>query len=360
MGLIRFLLACGVVLCHTSLVFGYTPLSGNLAVQCFYIISGFYMSLILNEKYVGEKANFLFYSNRALKIYPIYFINLILLLLWSYFVYKRGALPGTITLYHQHTISLPVLSYFIFSNIAIVGLDWLFFFGLNKAGGLYFTSNFNTDADPKIYNFAFNSIAWTVGAELVFYIFAPFVVRRNVWFIACLLLLSLALRISLAQFGLIVAPWDDMFFPSQIMFFMGGALSYHLYKLIQDKSINKKTFQILYLVFILIITLYYQFFSESYTKQTVLFVSTILLIPFAFILTKKSKLDRFLGDLSYPIYISQFLFIKIVSIKAFPKPFGKGFSSLVLIIIFSVIIDFIVTKPLEKYRQKRVKTKVVI
>ena len=46
MGVIRFLLACGIVLCHSSLIFGYTPLSGSLAVQCFYIISGFYMSLI--------------------------------------------------------------------------------------------------------------------------------------------------------------------------------------------------------------------------------------------------------------------------------------------------------------------------
>ena len=152
MGFIRFLLACGVVLTHTSLIFGYSPLSGNLAVQCFYIISGFYMSLVLNEKYVGHKANFLFYSNRALKIYPIYFVNLVLLICWSLFVYKRGALPGTITLYHQFIISMPVFCYFILSNILIIGLDWLFLFGLSRNGSLFFTSSFNATS-PKVYDF---------------------------------------------------------------------------------------------------------------------------------------------------------------------------------------------------------------
>ena len=318
------------------------------------------MALILNEKYVGKNANFLFYSNRALKIYPIYFINLALLLLWSYFVYKRGVLPGTITLFHQYTISNSVIAYFVFSNVIIVGLDWLFFFGLGKSGNLFFTSNFNLGPDPKVYNFALNPIAWTVGAELMFYIFAPFVVRRKLWVVLFLLLISLSLRIILAHCGYEFAPWDDMFFPSQIMFFMGGVISYHLYKFIKEKSIDKKVNISLYFVFLMIICLYYEFFEESYLKQFILYVSTLLLIPFAFILTKKSKLDRFLGDLSYPIYISQFLFIKFVSIKAFPKPFGRGLSSLVLIIIFSVIVDFIVTKPLEKYRQTRIKTNINI
>ena len=218
MGLIRFLLACGVVLTHTSLIFGYSPLSGNLAVQCFYIISGFYMSLVLNEKYIGHKTNFLFYSNRALKIYPIYFINLILLIGWSFFVYKKGALPGTITLYHQFAISIPVFSYFILSNILIIGLDWLFLFGLNSNGSLFFTSSFNATS-PKVYDFAFNPIAWTVGAELMFYVFAPFIVRRKLVVILSVLLLSLGLRILFAFFGLNYAPWDYMFFPTQIMFF---------------------------------------------------------------------------------------------------------------------------------------------
>ena len=125
MGLIRFLLACIVVLCHTSQIFGYEPIPSNLAVQCFYIISGFYMSLILNEKYL-KGTNRLFYSNRALKIYPIYWTILALLILWSIFVYYKGY-PSTLSFYDlAEPISIFTLIFCIIINILIIGLDVTF------------------------------------------------------------------------------------------------------------------------------------------------------------------------------------------------------------------------------------------
>src|ERR1700761_979235 len=101
MGLIRFLLACGVVLCHTSAIMGYTPLSGALAVQCFFIISGFYMAMVLAEKYNGKGSTYLFYTNRALKIYPIYWVCLILLIIWSLVVYNFHY-GGTLDFYTKY------------------------------------------------------------------------------------------------------------------------------------------------------------------------------------------------------------------------------------------------------------------
>ena len=50
MGIIRFLLAISVVIAHTSSVYGFKLVGGQIAVQAFYMISGFYMTLILNEK----------------------------------------------------------------------------------------------------------------------------------------------------------------------------------------------------------------------------------------------------------------------------------------------------------------------
>ena len=52
MGLIRTLLAISVVLAHSSPIFGIKLVGGQVAVQAFYMISGFYMTLVLNEKYV--------------------------------------------------------------------------------------------------------------------------------------------------------------------------------------------------------------------------------------------------------------------------------------------------------------------
>jgi len=63
MGLLRLILAISVVLAHTSYIFGFGLVGGQAAVQAFYIISGFYMALVLNEKYIGE--------NRSYYLFPI-------------------------------------------------------------------------------------------------------------------------------------------------------------------------------------------------------------------------------------------------------------------------------------------------
>ena len=78
MGLIRTLLAISVVLAHSSPIFGIKLVGGQVAVQAFYMISGFYMTLVLNEKYVGaNKAYKLFITNRLLRLWPVYWTVLV-------------------------------------------------------------------------------------------------------------------------------------------------------------------------------------------------------------------------------------------------------------------------------------------
>jgi peptidoglycan/LPS O-acetylase OafA/YrhL len=353
MGLIRFLLACGVVLCHTSAIMGYSPLSGALAVQCFYIISGFYMAMILTEKYKGRGSKYLFYTNRALKIYPIYLLNLILLVIWGGIAYKLHY-PGTLDYYTKYaTPSLLTIIFLIIVNVVIIGLETLFLFAINKQGNLYLTKDFSK-TNPNVYNFAFNSIAWTVGIELIFYIIAPWLTKRNIYILILILLLSLGLRIGLAHIFFDGPPWNYMFFPTQIMFFIAGIISYRIHLLLQTKNLSKQLQFICYGLFVSIIVFYYQFFNESYLKNAVLFISTMLLIPVTFNLTKTSRFDRFLGNLSYPIYISQALIIKFTSAQRFPKLIDKGFTSLLLIIVFSSVIDRLLTTYIEKIRSQRV------
>jgi peptidoglycan/LPS O-acetylase OafA/YrhL len=356
MGIVRFILACAVVLCHTSLILGYSPVSGNLAVQCFYIISGFYMALILNEKYTGKGANFLFYSNRALKIYPIYWINLILLVLWSALNYKLGYQSSFTAYATVWPLPAITLAFFILVNLFIVGIDSIFLLGITKRGDLLLTSNFYA-YKPNVYNFAFNSIAWTIGIELLFYLIAPFIARKKIVYPIVMLIASLLLRIILAHFGYSGAPWDYMFFPTQLMFFMAGILSYKLYKYIQNRSISKTLLVGMYILLLIIILLYYQFFQDSYLKQAILFIAFVLLMPASFIISQKNKFDRMLGNLSYSVYISQALLIKLIVIKEFPKIMDTGFTALVVIIAFSIVLDYVVSRPIERYRQKRISNK---
>lgn len=152
MGFIRFLLACIVVLWHTSMIFGYKPLPSDLAVQCFYVISGFYMSLVLNEKY-PKGSHQLFYKNRFLKIYPLYWLVLVLLVLWAILVNYWGYL-SQIWFYKQASpLSIGTWSYLIISGLVIIGLDVSFLLGI-KDGRLFFTEHYGL-SKPKVYQFSF-------------------------------------------------------------------------------------------------------------------------------------------------------------------------------------------------------------
>ena len=69
MGFLRLILAVGVVVAHVpGETFSFAT-GGDVSVQCFYIVSGFFITLILNEKYMTPRVNFLFYTNRLIRIF---------------------------------------------------------------------------------------------------------------------------------------------------------------------------------------------------------------------------------------------------------------------------------------------------
>src|ERR1700722_2221241 len=77
MGLLRFMLAACVIAGHSSPIAGLPLLDAGLAVKTFFMISGFYMTLILTSKYHAERGGYwLFISNRFLRIYPSYLVVL--------------------------------------------------------------------------------------------------------------------------------------------------------------------------------------------------------------------------------------------------------------------------------------------
>src|SRR5262249_38577674 len=82
MGTLRFILALSVAYGHAGDFLGFPFIPGDTAVQSFYAISGFYMALVLNEKYrTGSSTYSLFISNRFLRLFPIYAAVLCLTLL---------------------------------------------------------------------------------------------------------------------------------------------------------------------------------------------------------------------------------------------------------------------------------------
>ena len=81
MGVFRLLLALFVLLGHLPGLAQWTNpfflwMRGGPAVQAFFILSGFYMAMILDSKYnLGSPKGF--YYSRVLKIFPIYYVVLL-------------------------------------------------------------------------------------------------------------------------------------------------------------------------------------------------------------------------------------------------------------------------------------------
>lgn len=243
MGLIRILLALSVVIVHTGSIYGYNLVGGELAVQAFYIISGFYMSLILNEKYINTNNSYsLFISNRFLRLFPLYWIILILTILFSLFVgvYSKGENFADLSSFVHYSDQLSPLSliFLIFTNIFLIFQDIVMFLGLDlKSGNLFFTSDFMS-TNPMVFKFMLINQAWTVGLEIMFYLIAPLLVRKKTKFIMSLIIISLLLRLFIYSNGYNYSPWTYRFFPTELLFFMLGALSYKIYCKLKDRQLN--------------------------------------------------------------------------------------------------------------------------
>ncbi len=357
MGLLRFILAITVVIAHSSTIFGFSFVGGQIAVQAFYIISGFYMSLILNEKYIGVNNSYkLFITNRFLRLYPIYWTILLLTILYSVtvIVYTHGHSYARFNIYvdNYNNMNFSSLFFLIFTNLFLFLQDIVMFLGLDKSSGfLFFTPNFQ-ETSPQLHSFLFIPQAWTIGVEIAFYLIAPFLVRKKIKIIIPLILMSLLLRFILAHYGLKADPWSYRFFPTELVFFLLGIISYQIY--VKLRSITIKT---IYLKIIwcsvLGFTLIFNFLPIPHKYEIYLFLFFICL-PFIFILTQKWKIDTYIGELSYPIYISHIFVLTCLESLKIPIIGGLGLNLTITTVLFSFVLNELVAKKIEKIRQKRI------
>jgi peptidoglycan/LPS O-acetylase OafA/YrhL len=364
MGIIRLLLALSVVISHSTAIFGFKLVGGPVAVQSFFMISGFYMALVINEKYFTPALSFktsykLFITNRFLKLYPVYWVVLILTIGVSYYLYtsSKGTELARIGSYMQFSGSLQpgTWAFIIFTNLTIFFQDLVLFLGFDPASGsLYFTPDFKS-SNPAVHSFLFVPQAWSVGIELVFYVLAPFIIRKGLKLILPILVISFIARLVFYINGFNYDPWTSRFLPFELGFFLLGAVAYYMYKTLKKNAPAKGLSVISWLLVMACIGVYG--FINHPIKIYVFYTVFFGALPFVFQLTKNSKLDRFLGDLSYPVYISH-LFVLLVLIQLRISSFyylGLYLSAFTL--MFSILLQWLCITPIEKYRQKRIHKK---
>ncbi len=358
MGSFRLLLAIAVVVAHSSPLLGLNFTGGIVAVQAFYIVSGFYVSLILNEKYKpGVEGTKLFYSNRFLRIYPIYWTVLLASIGLSFLELHYGNIHtigtlGNLTAQFSD-MSLDKKLYFLITNVSLVGMDWGYFLRFD-AEHIQATWNFYVH-HPRAYELAFVPQAWTLGIEVMVYIVAPFIFRRSVVVLLAVVALTTGLRAYAFTKGLAGDPWAYRFFPFELGLFVLGSIAYRAYKtlpVLQNRYLGWAS-----LALALGLTFDYPNLSTApsivpgfYSGQLLYLLAVFATIPAIFHLSKASKTDRWIGELSYPVYLTQMMVIPLCN-----GQFGPGNSYPVLgSIAVSIVIVLLIDRPLDKYRQRRV------
>lgn len=358
MGLLRLLLACAVVFAHSGPLFGVTLTGGTVAVQTFFIISGFYMALILNEKYVGAGTFRVFLLNRVLRLFPAYWAVMAVTLLLSGMAMIMLNSPGRLEPYVRYWEILDIFSllFLIFANALIIGQDWVMFMGIDPAGALYPLTNF-AQSDPQTNKFLFLPQAWSLGIELTFYAIAPFLVRRKCWDIVLLVAVAICARYYLYVYlGLFEDPWSYRFFPLELGMFLLGVLGYKGYAQLKgrDPGLLPAVFSYCFIG----VTLAYQFLPEfgEYGRFPLKIWCYYLLaaasIPFLFFYSKKNRVDRYIGELSYPVYISHVLVIGVLHSAGIHHPLPM----LVGTVALSVLLLHYIVEPVDNLRHARYPT----
>jgi peptidoglycan/LPS O-acetylase OafA/YrhL len=292
MGLMRLLLAFGVLLAHMNQRI-LTPLglfadfrlsislAGGISVLFFYVVSGFLISFILDSKYPrGTKGKLAFYKSRFLRIYPLW----VPVFFFSALVVTQGADPT----WSSQQGWLPHIG-----ALFLVGQDARLVFS-------HYPKQ-NWDVFPPG-----SEVSWTLGAELLFYLMAPFVLR-SLKRSAGLFALSAAIRavalvMTQSDVDLNIV-WTYFFFPSTLCFFLLG----HFGRLISDRLRLSPFFGYSALAGFIALSLALANPDRVITFNSFGIYAGLLLfalaIPTVFATTKDNKIFNFLGDLTYPLYL---------------------------------------------------------
>ena len=359
MGVIRFLFALTVLLSHEVDLFGLTLTGSIIAVQCFYIISGFYMGIILEEKYKLSDYK-LFISNRFLRLLPTYWMVILCMIvtsiIWYNFSEQKSSLFFEKFNNHFSELSFSSVLVVIFSDIFLIFQDVFLFLGLSSDGHYEFVKDFRT-TNLSLSIFSLVPQAWTIGMEIMFYLLVPFLVRLKSYFLIGLAIAAFLFRLFMYHKRYDFDPWTYRFFPFEFMFFIFGLLAFRFYLYLRNKSLSSLIQNVTY-GFILSFILLYQFIPLNATFKYVSFVILFAFsLPVIFIKFKSNKIDRWIGEFSYPIYICHVFIIILVNVFYSKYNFvSHNFLSLIILIctlIFSYFLIKFISEPIEKIRYNR-------
>lgn len=337
-GIYRTFLAFVVVLHHLCSV----PVIGHFAVHGFFILSGYLMTLIMNESYGYSNYGLLaFLKNRLLRLFPIYWFVLLISLLIIF--YYGEALSQS----YRRFIYIPNDVSGWIQNISLVYFDF-----------------FPNKIEPRI-----SPPTWALTVELFFYLLVGFGISKTkgfsaIWF-GCSCLYMLATHCFDGSYSMRYSSLIAGTLPFSL-----GALIYHF-----QNEINflKKSPRHRLLFFVIAITIFnaclgafvvyknhssFFFYLTFYSNYILNSLVIVLLINISFS-SRLKFIDAEVGRFSYPIYLFHWQAGFLSSMLLWSEPV-LGFSyegilsmllSLFLCLIVSIFSIKFIENPLEEYRR---------
>lgn len=355
MGLLRLLLALIVVVGHMLPVAHQWGVGSVLAVKAFFILSGFYMALILTDRSRYPTAA-PFYLARALRLYPLHWLVLALMVAVSFTAERRLHSPYIQTiswLYPwQDAADWPLGIWMAASNTFFFGSELLLLLCYTPPTHVYSLADAHSQCGPlrqPLAAFLVNPPMWTLGVEAMFYVVAPWIVRRHWRTLAALTVVAVVPRVWLVWSGNDVAPWNRSVAPFELVYFLVGIWAYRAYPRVQQVS-PVILGGLAGVVFALTLTLSPHF-------EIVYLAALTIATPGLFHVSRHWTWDKRIGDLSYPVYCVQFLGLGLLYpyVRWMPEaglwwPFAT--LNVCTVLLLAVGAHLLVTGPMERVRER--------
>ena len=353
MGILRLLLALSVIADHTSGFFGNHLVGGPTAVQSFYLISGFYMALVLNGKYNFAGSYWPFIIQRILRLYPLYILILISTLVWAWAgLHWTGTAHTNASNWFSQDLDPLAKTLLSVSQIVLIGQDAVSFFILTGTPlSLHYASHSLTAANPA-WSYLLVPQAWSISVEILFYLLAPFLVRMSVKWQILFVAGTMAVRSAIYWgLGLNYDPWTHRFMPIELGIFALGSLAYQFYDRFQIQLRKRRELAFVALGLIVLLSLLYSN-AEIAFKRPGFNVLILASLPSLFAVFQKNAIDSWIAELSYPVYMVHMLVIYVVHgwIERLPEGYQGVIYAVVSIVAAGLLYMFFM-KPLELVRK---------
>ena len=341
---LRFFAALAVIITHVELLKDQLHIEnywsnkiifnlGGLGVYFFFVLSGFLITyLLLAEKEKGEISVKKFYMRRILRIWPLYYLIVIL----AFFIFP-----------HIEYLHLPWLQSHFYENY------WQQFFLF-----VFMLPNLALAMHPAIPH---AGQLWSIGVEEQFYIVWPWVIKKSNNLVKNLVLIGSIIVVAKIIVVFLYKSHSDseVFTIVKLLLAMSkiecmvigsiGAYFTFFKKIDLNSLVYNKITQILSLTFIPVLILFTPDFLQDgiHLAFSVLFLIIILNVAFndRSILTFKHKIFYHLGSISYGIYMYHMVVVVGV-LQIFSSIFKdnkNGLTSNICYYVFSILITVCVS-----------------